>query len=94
MNILATFVGENADGFVSLWGYRFETGAEMVVEDAQAIGKIRGNSEFEWRAVDPLDHDLDGRKGGSLKGELATASKARPILTVKKEEAGSRPTPG
>ena len=59
MTVFATFVGENADGFVSLWGCRFETGAEVLVEDANAIRRIRRNFEFEWR-----NHDFDGRKAG------------------------------
>lgn len=39
-----------------------------------------------WEEIDPLDHDGDGRKGGSPKGERSTASKGKAASAASSEE--------
>lgn len=68
---LFTFNGRNASGFTSVGGLVFPTGEAVPVSDEAIIAKLEQHPEFT--AADPLDHDGDGEKGGSLQGENATA---------------------
>lgn len=84
MTIIATFIGENADGFVKLWGHRFETGKPVTVSDPHAIEKIKGNAEFTHKpgksgasGAAAFDHDGDGSAGGSKRGAASTAAKGK-----------------
>lgn len=65
--IRATFTGSNPFGHVTYFGQRFETGIPVVVSDSHAIASLSIHPEFECRPVDPLDHDGNGKRGGSRK---------------------------
>lgn len=72
------FVGQYTNGHssISASGVTFDGHEPEEVTDAEAIRRLSGNPEFE--KVDPLDHDGDGEKGGSLPGPKATAKRGRP----------------
>lgn len=54
-----------------------EPGETLEVARA-AVKLLPGGLEIEGAAtVGPLDHDGDGKKGGSLKGKQSTAAKGR-----------------
>jgi hypothetical protein len=68
------FIGQYTGGRTSIemGDYVFEGHEPTEVDGRTAAGKkLAGNPDFE--VVGPLDHDGDGEKGGSLKGEKATA---------------------
>lgn len=44
---------------------------------APIVDDIKGPDTIEVQVPDPLDHDGDGAKGGSLKGAASTASKGK-----------------
>lgn len=98
MSITATFIGENADGFVELWGYRFETAKPVKVTNPHAIQKIKGNSEFTHKPAKgadagaaALDHDNDGKAGGSKRGAASTAAKGKAKRSAQPASAGETP---
>lgn len=64
--MLFKFIGRYTNGHTSInaSGVVFEGNEPADVTDPEAIRRLSGNPEFE--AVDPLDHDGDGEKGGSL----------------------------
>lgn len=65
--IIATFTGTNPFGHVTYFGHRFETGNPVAVSDSHAIACLTIHPEFECKPVDPLDHDANGKRGGSRK---------------------------
>jgi hypothetical protein len=70
------FIGQYNGGqtSITMGEYTFEGHDPIEVDGRTAEGKkLAGNPDFE--AVGALDHDGDGEKGGSLKGEKATAKK-------------------
>lgn len=70
------FIGQYNGGqtSITMGDYTFEGHEPIEVDGRTAAGKkLAGNPDFE--VVGPLDHDGDGEKGGSLKGEKATAKK-------------------
>jgi hypothetical protein len=64
---------------------RMPDGIEEVAESRQETAKasfeplpeVSEATASEQRTNNPLDHDGDGKAGGSLKGEKSTASKGR-----------------
>jgi hypothetical protein len=76
--MLFKFIGQYTNGHTSIdaGGVEFVGDEPSDVTDADLIRRLSNNPEFE--AVDPLDHDGDGKKGGSL-----AKSRGRP----KKESA-------
>jgi hypothetical protein len=64
--MLFKFIGRYTCGHTSInaSGVVFQGNEPAEVEDAEAIRRLSGNPEFE--KVDPLDHDGNGEKGGSL----------------------------
>lgn len=75
--MLFKFVGRYTNGHTAInaCGVIFEGDEPAEVSDPDAIRRLSQNPEFA--AVDPLDHDGDGEKGGSLPGVKATAKRAR-----------------
>lgn len=72
---LITFLGGSETGDVAFvdWGqYRFHINQPTECDDAHIVAKASRNQFFlvgleDEPPADPLDHDRDGRKGGSLK---------------------------
>lgn len=75
--MLFKFIGQYTNGHTSIdaCGVLFEGNEPAEVTDPEAIRRLSHNPEFA--KVDPLDHDGDGEKGGSLTGEKATARKKK-----------------
>lgn len=62
------FIGEYTNKRNSIdMGVLFEGREPSLVSDPELARRLGNNPEFE--AVDPLDHDGDGEKGGSLPAE-------------------------
>lgn len=76
--MLFKFIGLYTNGHTSISasGVTFEGHEPAEVTDPEAIRRLSHNPEFV--KVDPLDHDGDGEKGGSLPGPKATAKRGRP----------------
>jgi hypothetical protein len=68
--MLLKFTGQYTNGHTSITygGATFEGYEPTEVDNPALIERLLG-SEFE--AVDPLDHDGDGKKGGSRKKKAA-----------------------
>lgn len=64
--MLFKFIGQYTNGHTSISasGVTFEGRDPAVVTDPEAIRRLSNNVEFV--EVDPLDHDGNGEKGGSL----------------------------
>lgn len=64
--MLFKFTGRYTNGHTSInaCGVTFEGNEPAEVTDPEAIRRLSNHPEFE--EVDPLDHDGDGEKGGSL----------------------------
>ncbi len=64
--MLFKFIGRYTHGRTSItvFDVTFEGHEPAEVTDAAAIARLSQNIEFE--SVDPLDHDGNGEKGGSL----------------------------
>lgn len=64
--MLFKFIGQYTNGHttVDAGGVLFTMHEPAEVTDGEMIRRLSGHQEFE--AVDPLDHDGDGEKGGSL----------------------------
>lgn len=64
--MLFKFIGRYTNGqtTINACGVTFEGDDPAEVTDTEAIRRLSGNPEFA--EVDPLDHDGDGEKGGSL----------------------------
>lgn len=64
--MLFKFIGQytNSHTSISASGVTFEGREPSEVTDPEAIRRLSGNPEFE--PVHPLDHDGNGKKGGSL----------------------------
>lgn len=75
--MLFKFIGQYTGGRTSInaCGVVFEGTDPAEVTDPDAIRRLSGNAEFE--AVDPLDHDGDGEKGGSLPKKRGRPPKAK-----------------
>jgi hypothetical protein len=75
--MLFKFTGEYTNGHetIDACGVLFHGNEPSEVSDPAAIKRLSGHPEFE--AVDPLDHDGDGEKGGSPKGKRATRSRKK-----------------
>lgn len=76
--MLFKFIGRYTNGQTSInaSGVTFDGNEPSEVTDAEAIRRLSNNPEFV--AVDPLDHDGDGEKGGSLPGVKAKRRKKEP----------------
>jgi hypothetical protein len=61
------FIGQYTNGHTSItmYGTTFEGNEPADVSDSEAVRRLSGSPEFE--AIDALDHDADGKKGGSKK---------------------------
>ena len=72
--MLFKFIGQYTNGHtsISVGGVTFE-GHEPTPVPEELEARFSGHVEFE--AVDPLDHDGDGKKGGSPKAPRATRKK-------------------
>lgn len=75
--MLFKFIGQYTNGHTSIdaCGVLFEGNDPSEVTDPAAIARLSRNPEFD--AVDPLDHDGDGEKGGSLPGQQSTVKRGR-----------------
>ncbi len=64
--MLFKFIGQHTNGHTSITygNVTFEGDEPADVENADLIRRLSGSPEFE--VVDPLDHDGNGAKGGSL----------------------------
>lgn len=64
--MLFRFIGLHTNGAtgITMGGVRFEGTEPAEVSDPDGIRRLSNNPEFE--VVHPLDHDGDGKKGGSL----------------------------
>lgn len=86
-----TFLGGPETGdvaFVDWLGYRFTINQPVACDHAHIVAKARKNRFFRVgeevtadppKPIDPLDHDGDGHKGGSVKApdRMAAARAAR-----------------
>ena len=72
------FIGQYTNGHTSInaGGVVFEGHEPAEVECLEAVRRLSANIEFE--AVHPLDHDGDGKKGGSLPDAVKPRKRGRP----------------
>jgi len=75
--MLFRFIGEYNNKRTSIdMGVLFEGREPSFVEDAELARRLSNNPEFELVEADPLDHDGDGEKGGSLPKRRGRPKKA------------------
>lgn len=93
-----TFLGGEETGDVAFvdWGrFRFHINQPVECDDPHIVAKAQGNRFFRVGGAvasdppkprDPLDHDGDGQKGGSM-SRTAALAKARAVRAAKRAEA-------
>jgi hypothetical protein len=76
--MLFRFIGQytHGRGAIRTCGVTFNGREPSDVTDAEAIRRLSGNPEFV--KVHPLDHDGDGKPGGSLPDAVAPRKRGRP----------------
>jgi len=94
-----TFNGQNASGYVSYGGVTFPCGEAVSVKAGDEPGelsqswldRLSNHPEFTVSGKrDPLDHDGDGKKGGSV----APADGLAELRAEYAEKVGKRPFAG
>jgi hypothetical protein len=84
------FIGTYTNGHTSInaGGVIFYGNDPSDVEDTDLIERLTNNQEFEAVGKrDPLDHDGDGKKGGSVSGRTAEQSEALKVARAAYKKA-------